>query len=145
MVNSFVNDKLKSRGVSGLNPRCDPTLQKACSILKPRRESCSCDSSPIILTAICASRISGLTFTPTTVTSCTRGSRNSVRIDAATTSRMASAAFNKRLLVTEDKWVGDERGSPLHCQMVNLVQGQARPARQLSRSRFAAVIPPAPE
>ena len=62
----------------------------------PTSDSRSSFSSPRTLIMTLASRMSGLTLMPSTVTSPTRGSRNSVNMALATTSRIASAAFSCR-------------------------------------------------
>ena len=68
--------------------------KKPALLRSPCSDKLSCFWSPITLTITLASRMSAVTLTPTTVTPCTRGSRISVTMAEATTSRIASAAFN---------------------------------------------------
>ena len=98
---NFAQQFTDNRGVYRVSiRRAILDCRKPAEFCSPRRERCFSGSSPMTLTKTLASRISGVTSTPMTVTSLTRGSRISVRIADATTSRIASAAFNIRRLVT---------------------------------------------
>ena len=94
LFHAHVQLKPQRRRVAGVDPVGDFALQKTGRALAIRADTASAFLRlPMIETCTLACRISGDTSTYVTVTSCTRGSRRSVRMAMLTTSRIASAAF----------------------------------------------------